>query len=64
MPGVIGFVSIWRVVSERLMQPHGIVKRFDILEHAQPRRFQIGEPLMPDPLVFEGPEETFMTALS
>jgi hypothetical protein len=39
------------------MQPHMIVKGFDVLEHTQAGRFQIGELFMVGPLVFERPEE-------
>lgn len=41
------------------MEPHGIVKGFDVLEHAQPGRFQILERLMLGPLVLERPEDPF-----
>ena len=36
--GVVGFVLRGGFVAERLMDPLSIVKGFDVLEHAQPRR--------------------------
>ena len=41
-------------VAERLVETYGIVKGFDVLEHAHPRCFEVGERLMLRPLVLEG----------
>ena len=41
------------------MKPHGIVKGFDVLEHAQVSGFEISERFMLGPLMLEGPEEAF-----
>ena len=41
------------------MNADGIVKGFDVFEHAEASVFEIVEVLMVGPLVFEGPEEPF-----
>ena len=41
------------------MDAHGIVKGFDVFEHAEAGVFEIVEVLMVGPLVFEGPEKSF-----
>jgi hypothetical protein len=46
------------------MQALGIVKRFDVLEHAQPWGLQVGERVRIGPLVIEGPEESLEAELS
>jgi hypothetical protein len=37
----------------------GIVKGFDVFEHAESGVFEIDEVLMVGPLLFEGPEKAF-----
>jgi hypothetical protein len=56
--GVLGFELFGTFVAEHLVETHGIVKRFDVLEHAQRRGFEVGERLMLGPLLLERPEES------
>jgi hypothetical protein len=51
--GVFDFELIGAFLAEPLVEPHGIVKHFGVLEHAQPRRFQTFECFMLGPCVFE-----------
>ncbi|HZZ73534.1 MAG TPA: hypothetical protein VFE24_14875 [Pirellulales bacterium] len=61
---VIGFEWVRGLVAERLMQTLGIVERFNIFEHAPPRRFQVDEAFVLGPFVFNDQQKRSMTAWS
>ena len=56
---MFGFELIGGQVVERLVETLGIVKGFDVSEHAEPRVCQIVIVSVVDPLVFKGLEESF-----
>lgn len=56
--GVFGFKLVGGFVAERLVQPFGIVKRFDVPEHAQPGCYQVLKVLVLGPLVLNSWNES------
>ena len=49
--------GVWRLVTERGMQPLTIVKDFDVLEQRLPRRFARGEGRLMNEFLFDRGEQ-------
>ena len=56
---MFGFELVGAFVAEGLVQPHGIAKGFDVLEHAEPGGLRIRECVVLGPFVLERSEEPF-----